>query len=102
MTFILHRLSAQALTAGLMGLASLQPAQAYELLKLNGVEGGYDMNNAGLVVAEIELQHADEPFLLPAWAGRQVTESLRYYNLALASYPYSQWSGDERAATDIP
>ena len=58
--------------------------------------------NAGLVVAEIELQHADEAFQMPSWAGRQVTESLRYYNLALASRPYSQWSDHERAATDIP
>ncbi len=57
--------------------------------------------NAGLVVAEIELQHADEAFALPAWAGPQVTDSLRYYNLALASYPYSQWSDAERAASDL-
>ena len=57
--------------------------------------------NAGLVVAEIELQHADEAFALPAWAGGQVTDSLRYYNLALASRSYSQWADHERAATDI-
>lgn len=59
-------------------------------------------DNAGLVVAEIELQHADEAFAMPAWADRQVTDSLRYYNLALASRPYSQWTDAERAATDIP
>lgn len=59
-------------------------------------------DNAGLVVAEIELGHADEAFVKPAWAGRQVTDAARYYNLALASRPYSQWSGDERAATDLP
>ena len=58
-------------------------------------------DNAGLVVAEIELQHADEAFALPGWAGRQVTDALRYYNLALASHPYSQWTEDERKATDI-
>ena len=38
---------------------------------------------------------------MPAWAGKQVTDALRYYNLALASRPYSQWTDDERAATDI-
>jgi adenylate cyclase len=59
-------------------------------------------DNAGLVVAEIELEHADEAFVKPVWAGRQVTDAARYYNLALASRPYSQWSDDERAATDIP
>lgn len=59
-------------------------------------------DNAGLVVAEIELDHADEAFVKPSWAGRQVTDATRYYNLALASRPYSQWTADERAATDIP
>ncbi|MFT4257842.1 MAG: CYTH domain-containing protein [Pseudoxanthomonas sp.] len=59
-------------------------------------------DNAGLVVAEIELDAADEAFDLPSWAGKQVTERLRYYNLALAARPYSQWSEAERAATDIP
>jgi adenylate cyclase len=59
-------------------------------------------DNAGLVVAEIELEHADEAFVKPPWAGRQVTDAARYYNLALASRPYRHWSDDERAATDIP
>ncbi len=59
-------------------------------------------DNAGLVVAEIELESADESFEMPPWAGRQVTDSLRYYNLALASRPYSQWADDERVAADIP
>ncbi len=58
-------------------------------------------DNAGLVVAEIELRSADEAFAMPAWAGKQVTDALRYYNLALASRPYSQWADDERAANDI-
>ncbi|WP_147651902.1 CYTH domain-containing protein [Vulcaniibacterium gelatinicum] len=58
-------------------------------------------DNAGLVVAEIELERADAPFARPAWLGREVTEVPRYYNLALASRPYSQWSGAERAASDL-
>ena len=59
-------------------------------------------DNTGLVVAEIELDRTDEAFVKPAWAGKQVTDASRYYNLALASRPYTQWSDDERAATDIP
>jgi adenylate cyclase len=54
-------------------------------------------DNAGLVVAEIELPAADAAFEKPAWAGREVTDSGRYYNLALATRPYSQWSEAERA-----
>ena len=57
-------------------------------------------DNAGLVVAEIELDSADEVFRRPDWAGVEVTDHLRYYNLALATRPYSQWSEAERMATD--
>ncbi|QNH22045.1 CYTH domain-containing protein [Xanthomonas sp. GW] len=50
-------------------------------------------DNAGLVVAEIELQSADEAFAKPDWIGSEVTDDARYYNLALASHPFSQWPG---------
>lgn len=58
--------------------------------------------NAGLVVAEIELDHADEAFVKPVWIGKQVTDAARYYNLALASRPYSAWIDEERSAHDLP
>ena len=48
--------------------------------------------NAGLVVAEIELDHADEAFERPDWLGSEVTDDPRYYNLALASHPYTRWA----------
>jgi adenylate cyclase len=54
-------------------------------------------DNAGLVVAEIELPEAGTVFDKPDWAGREVTDTLRYYNLALAERPYSQWLPEERA-----
>ena len=57
-------------------------------------------DNAGLVVAEIEFESADTSFDPPAWLGREVTDLPRYYNLALASRPYAQWSDRERAADD--
>ena len=53
-------------------------------------------DNAGLVVAEIELQREDEPFEKPAWAGADVTDQSRYYNLVLAARPYAQWTPAER------
>jgi adenylate cyclase len=58
-------------------------------------------DNAGLVVAEIELDAADEAFAKPDWAGAEATHAQRYYNLALASRPYSQWREDERQALDL-
>jgi len=48
-------------------------------------------DNAGLVVAELELDAADEVFARPAWLGEEVTDDARYYNLALAAHPYKDW-----------
>ena len=53
-------------------------------------------DNAGLVVAEIELPSADAEFARPAWVGDEVTELQRYYNLALAERPWSRWSEEEK------
>ncbi|MGY0798102.1 CYTH domain-containing protein [Lysobacter sp. A286] len=53
-------------------------------------------DNAGLVVAEIELGHADEAFAHPPWLGAEVTDEVRYYNLTLANRPYTQWSQAEQ------
>ena len=47
--------------------------------------------NAPLVVAEIELTSIDEPFERPPWAGTEVTDDGRYYNVCLARIPYSRW-----------
>src|SRR5690606_38442611 len=35
--------------------------------------------NAGLVVAEVELEAADECFDRPGWLGAEVTDDVRYY-----------------------
>ena len=48
-------------------------------------------DNAGLVVAEIELDAADQRFERPSWLGAEVTDDVRYYNLALASHPFTSW-----------
>ena len=58
-------------------------------------------DNAGLVVAEIELGSVDEDFAKPDWVGAEATHAQRYYNLALASHPYAQWRDDERLALDL-
>ena len=48
--------------------------------------------NEGLVMAEIELGSADEQFTVPSWAGRDVSDDARYYNVNLARTPYSHWA----------
>lgn len=40
--------------------------------------------HAGLVLAEIELRHEDEPFERPDWLGPEVTGDPRYLNASLA------------------
>lgn len=47
--------------------------------------------NAGLIVAEIELEDADETFARPDWLGDEVSHDPRYYNTELARHPYSRW-----------
>ncbi|TCT08108.1 CYTH domain-containing protein [Aquabacter spiritensis] len=47
----------------------------------------FDAANAGLIVAEVELTHADEQVQIPPWAGREVTDDPRYRNSSLISDP---------------
>lgn len=47
--------------------------------------------NAGLVIAEIELASTDQPYPTPAWLGREVTGDPRYYNANLVANPFLSW-----------
>jgi adenylate cyclase len=51
----------------------------------------FEGDNAGLVVAEIELGSPDEAFEQPPWLGAEVTFDPRYYNTRLAADPYKNW-----------
>ena len=48
-------------------------------------------DNAGLVVAEVELGSIDEEFEKPTFLGKEVTGDKRYYNSSLARFPYKCW-----------
>ncbi|HSN71688.1 MAG TPA: CYTH domain-containing protein [Steroidobacteraceae bacterium] len=48
-------------------------------------------DNAGLIVAEIELGAEDEAFPHPDWLGTEITDDPRYYNHHLASQPWRTW-----------
>lgn len=47
--------------------------------------------NEGLIIAEIELESENEPFLKPSWLGKEVTGDNRYYNSSLSKNPYKNW-----------
>ncbi|MDJ0743285.1 MAG: CYTH domain-containing protein [Xenococcaceae cyanobacterium MO_167.B27] len=46
--------------------------------------------NAGLIIAEVELQEENQQIELPEWIARQVTDP-KYYNANLVKNPYSKW-----------
>ena len=47
--------------------------------------------NAGLVLAEVELESEGEEFERPVWLGAEVSGDKRYYNSYLSEHPYSTW-----------
>lgn len=47
--------------------------------------------NAGLIIAEIELESEDQVFDKPPWLGSEVTDDPRYFNSSLATRPFGAW-----------
>ena len=54
--------------------------------------------NQGLVVAEVELDDANEEFPRPGWLGDEVTDDARFYNFRLSDQPFRDWPAELRAA----
>ena len=52
----------------------------------------FDGDNAGLTLAEAELQGETQDLALPDWAGEEVTGDPRYLNVNLAKHPYRLWT----------
>ena len=51
----------------------------------------FDGENAGLIIAEIELESEQEIFTKPPWISDEVSDDPRYFNGALSRYPFSSW-----------
>jgi len=51
----------------------------------------FEGENAGLILAEIELQSEDETYAKPDWLGEEVTHDARYYNAYLSQHPFGLW-----------
>jgi len=52
----------------------------------------FDGDNAGLIIAEVELDEEDQAVMLPDWVGQEVTGDRRYYNANLIADPFTRWS----------
>ncbi len=53
----------------------------------------FGADNAGLVLAEVELGHPEDAVTLPPWVGEEVTEDPRYRNSALVRAPLGALCG---------
>ena len=51
----------------------------------------FDGDNAGLIIAEVELDREDQVVVLPDWVGKEVTGDPRYYNASLVAHPFASW-----------
>jgi CYTH domain-containing protein len=47
--------------------------------------------NAGLVLAEIELESESQVFPVPDWVMEEVSSDARYYNSYLSTCPFQEW-----------
>jgi adenylate cyclase len=48
--------------------------------------------NAGLILAEIELETEAQAVEIPDWAGEEVSTDGRYHNAYLAAHPFTGWN----------
>ncbi|MHB1399999.1 MAG: CYTH domain-containing protein [Trichloromonadaceae bacterium] len=48
-------------------------------------------DNAGLLLAEVELSSEDEAVELPLWVGAEVSSDPRYFNANLIRHPFRRW-----------
>ncbi|MGB3766484.1 MAG: CYTH domain-containing protein [Phormidesmis sp.] len=53
--------------------------------------------NAGLIIAEVELETEDQAIQKPHWLGQEVSGDPRYYNANLSRHPYATWSAPAEA-----
>jgi adenylate cyclase len=51
----------------------------------------FEADNAGLVVAEIELSDEGEAFERPGWLGDDISTDARYFAMNLARHPFQAW-----------
>lgn len=80
-------------------LARLCTAGRIEKTRYRVISGGraweidvFEGDNAGLIVAEVELESEDQAVELPEWIGDEVTQDPRYLNTHLAVHPFCTWN----------
>ena len=59
----------------------------------------FEEENAGLIIAEVELEAENQSVRLPPWLGTEITGNPRYYNSRLAAEPF-RGSAPSETGTD--
>ena len=83
-------------------LWTLAPHRLEKTRYARELEGGdwvvdcFSDRNAPLVLAEVELDRADQTLTLPDWCVAELTGESRWANAVLASQPVSSWPEQER------
>ncbi len=79
----------------LNGLCALPLIEKYRCkIEIDGLVWEVDEfldENQGLIIAEVELENADQAIDLPDWIGEDVSHDARYYNSNLVNHPFSRW-----------
>jgi len=69
-------------------------AKVRHVIEIDGTTWEVDVfggDNAGLVIAEVELPSEDATFSRPPWLREEVSHDPRYYNSNLVKQPYKTW-----------
>jgi CYTH domain-containing protein len=83
----------------LLALSSWRLEKQRHGLRLPGGEWVLDVfrgANAPLVIAEVELLHADQEVEIPAWCGSEITGLHQLSNASLARHPWQGWDTSKR------
>jgi adenylate cyclase len=83
----------------LLALTTQQVSKQRYGLALDGGDWVVDVfqgANHPLVVAEVELDHAEQSLVLPSWCGLELTGRHELSNAALADRPFSCWAAEQR------
>ncbi|MEM6450215.1 MAG: CYTH domain-containing protein [Cyanobacteria bacterium P01_D01_bin.105] len=58
-------------------------------------------DNAGLMVAEVELTAEEQLFARPSWLGEEVSGDAKYYNSNLVKQPYRTWARSDARLSQL-
>lgn len=81
----------KVLFASLSHNAIVKQRDVYEINGLAWEIDVFDGVNKGLIIAEVELDDANQVIDIPEWIGPEVTDLSKFYNAKIANRPFENW-----------